>query len=175
MMTSAPCGGTMSGSRETPKIALPKGWKGHVRSAVLHAISVAQYATIYTWLGGRQLEPLSRLALRQGCSEASYIYCFSEPTLQRGSPSSSAHFQEKWTGYGPLSRKNGENSRTKLQNVLADSTAIELRRRTNPANPNEPARDKPRPTMPNQLYPSETKRRRLSRLGAARRAGRGWG
>jgi hypothetical protein len=38
----------MSGSRETPKIALPKGWKGHVRSAVLHAISLAQYTTIYT-------------------------------------------------------------------------------------------------------------------------------
>ena len=38
----------MSNSRETPKIALPKGWKGHVRSAVLHVISLAQYTTIYT-------------------------------------------------------------------------------------------------------------------------------
>jgi hypothetical protein len=64
---------------------------------------------------------LFRSALHQGCSDASYIYCLSEPTLQRRSPSSSAHFQEKWTGYGPLARKNGENSRTKLQNVVADS------------------------------------------------------
>jgi transposase InsO family protein len=38
----------MSSSRETPKIALPKGWKKQVRSAVLHVISLAQYSTIYT-------------------------------------------------------------------------------------------------------------------------------
>ena len=65
---------------------------------------------------------LFRSALHQGRSDASYIYCLSEPTLQRGSPSSAGHFQEKWTGYGQLARKNGENSRTKLQNVVADST-----------------------------------------------------
>ena len=38
----------MSTNQETPKIPLPKGWKQHVRSAVLHVISLAQYATIYT-------------------------------------------------------------------------------------------------------------------------------
>ncbi len=38
----------MSTKQETPKIPLPKGWKQHVRSAVLHVISLAQYATVYT-------------------------------------------------------------------------------------------------------------------------------
>ena len=31
-----------------PKIPLPKGWTGHVRSAVLNVIGLAQYATAYT-------------------------------------------------------------------------------------------------------------------------------
>ena len=38
----------MSENQETLKIPLPKGWKKHVRSAVLHVISLAQYTTIYT-------------------------------------------------------------------------------------------------------------------------------
>ena len=33
---------------EKPKIPLPKGWTGIVRSAVLHVIGLAQYATVYT-------------------------------------------------------------------------------------------------------------------------------
>ncbi len=35
-------------SEKTPKIPLPKSWTGHVRFAVLHVISLAQYATVYT-------------------------------------------------------------------------------------------------------------------------------
>ena len=35
-------------AEEKPKIPLPKGWTGHVRSAVLHIIGLAQYATVYT-------------------------------------------------------------------------------------------------------------------------------
>ena len=31
-----------------PKIPLPKGWTQHVRSAVVHVISLAQFAAIYT-------------------------------------------------------------------------------------------------------------------------------
>ncbi len=38
----------MSTNQETPKIPRPRGWKQHVRSAVLHVISLAQYATVYT-------------------------------------------------------------------------------------------------------------------------------
>ena len=34
--------------QQTAKIPLPKGWKQYVRSAVLHVISLAQYATVYT-------------------------------------------------------------------------------------------------------------------------------
>jgi len=33
---------------EKPEISLPKNWVGHVRSAVLHVIGLAQYATAYT-------------------------------------------------------------------------------------------------------------------------------
>ncbi len=36
------------GQKKTPTIPLPKGWHRHVRSAVLHVISLAQYATVYT-------------------------------------------------------------------------------------------------------------------------------
>ena len=38
----------MSKSQETPKIPLPKGWKKQVRSAVLHVISLAQFAAAHT-------------------------------------------------------------------------------------------------------------------------------
>jgi len=38
----------MTANQETPKIPLPRGWKHHLRSAVLHVISLAQYATVYT-------------------------------------------------------------------------------------------------------------------------------
>ena len=38
----------MSESQQTPKIPLPKGWKKQVRSTVLHVISLAQYAAVYT-------------------------------------------------------------------------------------------------------------------------------
>ena len=35
-------------AKEKPRIPLPKDWTGNVRSAVLHVISLAQYATAYT-------------------------------------------------------------------------------------------------------------------------------
>ena len=35
-------------AKEKPKILLPKDWTGNVRSAVLHVIGLAQYATAYT-------------------------------------------------------------------------------------------------------------------------------
>ena len=38
----------MSKSQQTPTIPLPKGWKKQVRSAVLHVLSLAQYAAIYS-------------------------------------------------------------------------------------------------------------------------------
>ena len=38
----------MSKSQETPKVPLPSGWKKQVRSAVLHVLSLAQYAAVYT-------------------------------------------------------------------------------------------------------------------------------
>ena len=38
----------MSKSQQTPKIPLPKGWEKQVRSAVLHILSLAQYAAVYT-------------------------------------------------------------------------------------------------------------------------------
>ena len=34
--------------KKTPTIRLPKDWHGHVRSAILHVISLAQYATVHT-------------------------------------------------------------------------------------------------------------------------------
>ncbi len=36
------------GTQKPPKIPLPKGWRRHVRSDMLHVISLAQYATAYT-------------------------------------------------------------------------------------------------------------------------------
>ena len=37
----------MSG-RKPPQIPLPKAWNKHVRSAMLHVISLSQYAAVYT-------------------------------------------------------------------------------------------------------------------------------
>jgi transcriptional regulator with XRE-family HTH domain len=36
------------GQKIAPTIPLPKGWQRHVRSAVLHVISLAQYTAVYT-------------------------------------------------------------------------------------------------------------------------------
>ena len=33
----------MSTNQETPTIPLPRGWKQHVRSSVLHVIALAQF------------------------------------------------------------------------------------------------------------------------------------
>ena len=34
--------------KKAPRIPLPKSWTSHVRWAMLHVISLAQYATVYT-------------------------------------------------------------------------------------------------------------------------------
>lgn len=34
-------------SKKAPQIPLPKSWKRHVRSAMLHVMSLAQYAAVY--------------------------------------------------------------------------------------------------------------------------------
>ena len=34
--------------KRAPRIPLPKGWTRHVRSAVVHVVSLAQYAAVYT-------------------------------------------------------------------------------------------------------------------------------
>ena len=36
------------GTKRKTGISLPEGWRRHVRSAVLHVICLAQYATAYT-------------------------------------------------------------------------------------------------------------------------------
>ena len=38
----------MHKNHQTPKVPLPRGWKPRVRSAVLHVLSLAQYAAVYT-------------------------------------------------------------------------------------------------------------------------------
>jgi hypothetical protein len=38
----------MAENQDAPKIPFPKGWKKQVRSAVLHVISLAQYAAAST-------------------------------------------------------------------------------------------------------------------------------
>ncbi len=35
-------------AKKPPAIALPKSWTKHVRTAMLHVVSLAQYATAYT-------------------------------------------------------------------------------------------------------------------------------
>jgi hypothetical protein len=35
-------------AKKAPRIPLPKAWTKHVRSAMLHVISLAQFATVYS-------------------------------------------------------------------------------------------------------------------------------
>ena len=35
-------------SKPTPNVPAPRHWKNHVKTAILHVISLAQYATAYT-------------------------------------------------------------------------------------------------------------------------------
>ncbi len=35
-------------AKRAPRIQLPHTWNGHVRTAMLHVLSLAQYATVYT-------------------------------------------------------------------------------------------------------------------------------
>ncbi len=48
----------MAKHKNTPGIPLPRGWSQCVRSAMLHVISLAQYATSYTrsWAANCRLE-----------------------------------------------------------------------------------------------------------------------
>ena len=50
-------------TEDKPKIPLPKDWTGNVRSAVLHVIGLAQYATAFTrsWAGN---SPNERMRLK---------------------------------------------------------------------------------------------------------------
>ena len=58
-------------AKEKPRIPLPKDWTGNVRSAVLHVISLAQYATAYTrsWAANSPNERM-RLKTENGRLEA---------------------------------------------------------------------------------------------------------
>ncbi len=38
----------MTDNRNPPRITLPRGWPGRVKSAMRHVIAFAQYATSYT-------------------------------------------------------------------------------------------------------------------------------
>ncbi len=52
-------------SQTAPRIPLPKGWNKHVRSSLLHVISLAQFVAAYTRGWGsdtRQKSELLRLA-----------------------------------------------------------------------------------------------------------------
>lgn len=65
----------MSKNQETPKIPLPKGWKKQVRSAVLHGLSLAQYAVAYTrsWAKPIRLASLCRFpGARQATAGCGY-------------------------------------------------------------------------------------------------------
>jgi len=56
---------------EIPKIPLPNSWTGHVRSAVLHVIGLAQYATVYTrsWAANSPNDRM-RLKAENDCFQA---------------------------------------------------------------------------------------------------------
>jgi len=64
----------MSENQETLKIPLPKGWKKHVRSAVLHVISLAQCTTIHTrgWAADSSNQRV-RLKAELGVSKNRYV------------------------------------------------------------------------------------------------------
>lgn len=53
----------MTNSRNPPRITLPRGWPGRVKSAMLHVISLAQYATAVTrsWAVN---SPIARVRLK---------------------------------------------------------------------------------------------------------------
>ncbi len=53
----------MTNSRNPPRITLPRGWPGRVKSAMLHVISLAQYATAFTrsWAVN---SPIARVRLK---------------------------------------------------------------------------------------------------------------
>ena len=59
-------------AKKKTKIPLPKDWTGNVRSAVLHVISLAQYATAYTrsWAAN---SPNERMRLKAENGERSRV------------------------------------------------------------------------------------------------------
>jgi len=53
----------MSTNRESPEIPSPRTWRQHVRPAVLHVISLAQYAAVYvgSWAAEVTFENVKQL------------------------------------------------------------------------------------------------------------------
>jgi hypothetical protein len=72
----------MSKSQQTPRIPLPKGWKKQVRSAVLHVLSLAQYAPVYTrsWAAdSANTRARLKAELDRANQELPYVRCQSLP------------------------------------------------------------------------------------------------
>jgi hypothetical protein len=61
MLVSITPGASMSNT--VPKIALPKSWPATVRSALVHVVSLARYAAVYT-RGWAADSPNARVRLR---------------------------------------------------------------------------------------------------------------
>ena len=53
----------MTRDRNTHRIPLPRGWSGHVKSAMLQVISSAQYALAYTRSGAADCQ-IARIRLK---------------------------------------------------------------------------------------------------------------
>ena len=72
-------------AEEKPKIPLPKGWTGHVRSAGLQVIGLAQYATVYTrsWAANSPNERM-RLKTENGRLEAEVALLKEEIRIKDG-------------------------------------------------------------------------------------------
>ena len=70
----------MAGKTNPPRIGLPRGWPRHVRSAMLHVISLGTYASAYRRalnpeVGGSDLEAIDGQRPKEG-SDASASYPF---------------------------------------------------------------------------------------------------
>ena len=110
---------TMAGQKK-PRIPLPKGWTSHVRSAVLHVIALAQYATVYTrsWAANSLND---RVRLKAENDRLSQEIAFLEEEIHVAGYPLSSQIQMVWLTDGDHSFKPRKASGKSLDDNIAEA------------------------------------------------------
>ncbi len=109
----------MTNNRNPPRITLPRGWSGRVKSAMLQVIALAQYATSYTrsWAANCRLERVRLKGendrLRQEVTLLTEEIRIKDARMKRVEPQKRPHYRpaEQWRSSNSAPHEHGLRNR----------------------------------------------------------------